>query len=97
MPKTLQVQQPMILLGTSLGSAIAVHFARDHPECVRALVMSGPQVYVVSSSILTGLDAERCIFPAGILSVCMHGQDRGFLYCSIHIATWMHSMCSMNV
>ena len=46
----LQVQQPMILLGTSLGSAIAVHFAREHPECVRAMVMSGPQVYVVSCS-----------------------------------------------
>ncbi|CAL5229899.1 g13318 [Coccomyxa viridis] len=41
-----KVQQPMVLLGTSLGSAIAVHFAREHPECVRAMVMSGPQVYV---------------------------------------------------
>lgn len=44
----------MILLGTSLGSAIAVHFAREHPECVRAMVMSGPQVYVVSAMCFAG-------------------------------------------
>ena len=58
-PWTAQVQQPMILLGTSLGSAIAVHFAREHPECVRAMVMSGPQVYVVSAALLAVPDSSE--------------------------------------
>lgn len=36
----------MVLVGTSLGSAVAVHFAREHPEAVAKLVFAGPQVYV---------------------------------------------------
>ena len=36
----------MVLVGTSLGSAVAVHFARQHPEAVAKLVFAGPQVYM---------------------------------------------------
>ncbi|CAK0784268.1 hypothetical protein CVIRNUC_007472 [Coccomyxa viridis] len=50
-----KVKEPMLLLGTSLGSAIAVHFARQHPECIRALVMSGPQVYVDGLGMMQNL------------------------------------------
>lgn len=42
----MQVQRPMVLVGMSLGSAVAVHFAMRHPEAVAGLVMAGPQVYV---------------------------------------------------
>ena len=41
-----QVKRPMVLVGTSLGSAVAVHFAREHPEAVAKLVFAGPQYYV---------------------------------------------------
>ena len=41
-----QVQRPMVLCGVSLGSAIAVQFALQHPEAVAGLVLSSPQVYV---------------------------------------------------
>lgn len=36
----------MVLCGVSLGSAIAVQFALQHPEAVAGLVLSSPQVYV---------------------------------------------------
>lgn len=36
----------MVLVGVSLGSAIAVQFALQHPEAVAGLVLSSPQVYV---------------------------------------------------
>ncbi|KAK9908285.1 hypothetical protein WJX75_005460 [Coccomyxa subellipsoidea] len=41
-----KVQRPMVLCGVSLGSAIAVQFALQHPEAVAGLVLSSPQVYV---------------------------------------------------
>ncbi|CAL8469332.1 g8873 [Coccomyxa elongata] len=41
-----KVQRPMVLVGVSLGSAIAVQFALQHPEAVAGLVLSSPQVYV---------------------------------------------------
>ena len=40
-----QVRRPMLLLGTSLGSAAAVDFALAHPEAVAALVLASPQCY----------------------------------------------------
>ncbi len=39
------MRRPMVLLGTSLGGAIAVDFALAHPEAVAALVLSSPQCY----------------------------------------------------
>jgi pimeloyl-ACP methyl ester carboxylesterase len=36
----------MVLVGTSLGSAVATHFAMRHHDAVAGLVMAGPQVYV---------------------------------------------------
>ena len=42
----------MILLGTSLGSSVAVHFAREHPECVKVMALCGPQVYVDGIGIM---------------------------------------------
>ena len=72
----------MLLLGTSLGSAIAVHFARQHPECVRALVMSGPQVcklYLKAVTILR-LQSPELLLCAGMLSRCRR-------------LTWMECRC----
>ncbi|KAK9834838.1 hypothetical protein WJX81_002724 [Elliptochloris bilobata] len=40
-----KVRRPMVLLGTSLGGAIAVDFALAHPEAVAALVLASPQCY----------------------------------------------------
>lgn len=42
----MQIQRPMVLAGVSLGSAVAVQFALQHPEAVAGLVLSAPQVYV---------------------------------------------------
>jgi pimeloyl-ACP methyl ester carboxylesterase len=36
----------MVVLGFSLGGAIAVDFALEHPEAVAKLVLLAPQVYV---------------------------------------------------
>ena len=58
----------MLLLGTSLGSAIAVHFARQHPECVRALVMCGPQVcilHLLSCPYLAVRNCQKCCCARG--------------------------------
>lgn len=41
----MQVRRPMLLLGASLGSAMAVDFALAHPEAVAALVLVSPQCY----------------------------------------------------
>ncbi|EIE21679.1 alpha/beta-hydrolase, partial [Coccomyxa subellipsoidea C-169] len=41
-----KVKRPMVLCGVSLGAAIAVEFALQHPEAVAGLVLSSPQVYV---------------------------------------------------
>ena len=61
----------MLLLGTSLGSAIAVHFARQHPECVRALVMSGPQVCILCLLAVTMLHYH---LPGSLLCAGMLGR-----------------------
>ncbi len=69
----------MLLVGTSLGSAVAVHFAREHPEAVAKLVFAGPQVYVdgigpMSSMprALAYLGVQVCLLPA--MCPCQPGR-----------------------
>ena len=78
----LQVQRPMVLVGTSLGCAVATHFARQHPEAVARLVFAGPQVYVDGIGPMAsmprplaylGVQVRTCLGAAGaecFLHVC---------------------------
>ncbi len=60
----------MVLLGTSLGGAIAVDFALAHPEAVAALVLSSPQCYTDGIGPMAAL--PRALARLGV-AVCASG------------------------
>jgi len=45
--------RPVVLLGASVGGAIAMDFALHYPDAVRQLVLVDPQVGLVISDFLT--------------------------------------------
>ncbi len=54
----------MVLLGTSLGGAMAVDFALAHPEAVAALVLASPQCYTDGIGPMAGM--PRAIARLGV-------------------------------
>jgi pimeloyl-ACP methyl ester carboxylesterase len=51
--KKLKIKEPFILVGHSMGSLLALHYAANHPEKVKQLYMLSPPVY------LTKKDAQK--------------------------------------
>lgn len=49
------IKRPMILVGPSLGSAVAIDFAVNFPEAVEKLVLINPSVYAEGTSKLANL------------------------------------------
>ncbi|KAI9111372.1 hypothetical protein K1719_017062 [Acacia pycnantha] len=49
------IRRPMILVGPSLGSAVAIDFAANHPEAVERLVLIGSCVYAEGTGLLATL------------------------------------------
>ncbi|KAL5553640.1 hypothetical protein UlMin_041041 [Ulmus minor] len=49
------IQKPMILVGPSLGAAVAIDFAVNHPEAVEKLVLIDASVYVEGTGNLASL------------------------------------------
>ena len=70
-----QVRRPMVLLGTSLGGAMAVDFALAHPEAVAALVLASPQCYTDGIGPMSGM--PRAIARLG---VAVGPRPRGSLF-----------------
>lgn len=48
-----KIKRPMCLMGVSLGGAVAVDFALNHPEAVDALVLSSSQGYIDGLGLLS--------------------------------------------
>ncbi|XP_027098635.1 alpha/beta hydrolase domain-containing protein VTE7 isoform X3 [Coffea arabica] len=49
------IQRPMILVGPSLGAAVAIDFAVNFPEAVDKLILIGASVHVEGTGLLTKL------------------------------------------
>ncbi|KAE9595663.1 putative 2-hydroxy-6-oxonona-2,4-dienedioate hydrolase [Lupinus albus] len=58
------IKRPMILVGPSLGSAIAIDFAVNYPEAVKKLVLIGASVYAKGTGNLATL--PRTVAYAGV-------------------------------
>ncbi|KAI8534102.1 hypothetical protein RHMOL_Rhmol10G0062400 [Rhododendron molle] len=49
------IKRPMILVGPSLGGAVAIDFAVNYPEAVKKLVLINPSVYAEGTGLTTKL------------------------------------------
>ncbi|PPR89907.1 hypothetical protein GOBAR_AA30780 [Gossypium barbadense] len=49
------IKRPMVLVGPSLGAAVAIDFAVNHPEAVEKLVLINPSVYAKGTGNLAKL------------------------------------------
>ncbi|KAK4602999.1 hypothetical protein RGQ29_011827 [Quercus rubra] len=58
------IKRPMILVGPSLGAAVAIDFAVNHPEAVEKLVLINASVYAEGTGALAGL--PRSVAYAGV-------------------------------
>ncbi|KAL4652863.1 hypothetical protein ACB092_01G261900 [Castanea dentata] len=58
------IKRPMILVGPSLGAAVAIDFAVNHPEAVEKLVLINASVYAEGTGNLTRL--PRMVAYAGV-------------------------------
>ncbi|RZC28680.1 hypothetical protein D0Y65_000588 [Glycine soja] len=58
------IRRPMILVGPSLGSAVAIDFAVNYPEAVKKLVLIGASVYAEGTGKLATL--PRAVAYAGV-------------------------------
>ncbi|PIA63084.1 hypothetical protein AQUCO_00200838v1 [Aquilegia coerulea] len=58
------IKKPMILVGPSLGAAVAIDFAFNHPEAVEKLVLIGASVYSEGTGNLAKL--PRTVAYAGV-------------------------------
>ncbi|KAJ0038588.1 hypothetical protein Pint_23492 [Pistacia integerrima] len=59
------IRRPMILVGPSLGAAVAIDFAVNHPEAVENLVLIDASVYAEGTGNLTKL--PRAVAYAGVI------------------------------
>ncbi|XP_044488147.1 uncharacterized protein LOC123212953 isoform X2 [Mangifera indica] len=59
------IRRPMILVGPSLGAAVAIDFAVNHPEAVENLVLIDASVYAEGTGNLAKL--PRAVAYAGVL------------------------------
>ncbi|KAG1366776.1 2-hydroxy-6-oxononadienedioate/2-hydroxy-6- oxononatrienedioate hydrolase [Cocos nucifera] len=60
----LYIQRPMVLVGPSLGAAVAIDFAANHPEEVSMLVLIDASVYAEGTGTMTKL--PRAFAYAGV-------------------------------
>ncbi|KAI3970824.1 hypothetical protein MKX01_024471 [Papaver californicum] len=60
----LYIRRPMILVGPSLGAAVAIDFALNHPEAVEKLVLIDASVYTEGTGKLSTL--PKIIAYAGV-------------------------------
>ncbi|KAI0523518.1 hypothetical protein KFK09_005913 [Dendrobium nobile] len=58
------IQRPMVLVGPSLGAAVAIDFVVNHPEAVTRLVLIDASVYAEGTGILSKL--PRALAYAGV-------------------------------
>ncbi len=75
----------MVLCGVSLGAAIAVEFALQHPEAVAGLVLSSPQVYVDGIGPMSSM--PRVLSYLGVQVPPMPHMSSG--YSSLSYAPWL--------
>ncbi|XP_010939161.1 alpha/beta hydrolase domain-containing protein VTE7 isoform X2 [Elaeis guineensis] len=60
----LYIQRPMVLVGPSLGAAVAIDFAANHPEEVSKLVLIDASIYAEGTGTMTKL--PRALAYAGV-------------------------------
>ena len=72
--RCVQVRDPMVLLGTSLGGTIALDFALAHPEAVERLVLLDAQGFIDGLGPMTF--APRWLATAGVRVWCLSRASR---------------------
>ena len=87
-----QIKSPMIVVGTSLGGAIAMDFALEYPQAVKKLVLVDAQGFI------DGLGPWRVApkFLINLLVQVSHQRWRQPVNCSISFSLLSWHICSKD-
>ena len=88
----LQVRQPAVVVGTSIGGTIALDFALNHPEDVAALVLIDAQVRSGPTLGLSSTNARDC--SCSRLGLQSAALQMLLLCCGSSCSRCCHSSCN---